>query len=212
MKSRNHGDVHCWSNLQSLIFFSAINHRSADLSLSLFPAMHSSILPAIKTVSDGADFSQTVRPYLPQLYTLPQLVYTALLSGDKLNELRILYLSTNPLILALAVSLFLAPIFLIVSEINKNYSQVDRAWSIMPAIYIAHYSFWAHQHGLPTQRLDHILLFAVAWSIRLTFNYWRKGGYSIGSEDYRWEHIKKFLGPKRMFFFNVTFISFTQSV
>lgn len=22
--------------------------------------------------------------------------------------------------------------------------------------------------------------------IRLTFNYWRKGGYQIGSEDYRW--------------------------
>lgn len=22
--------------------------------------------------------------------------------------------------------------------------------------------------------------------LRLTFNYWRKGGYSIGSEDYRW--------------------------
>lgn len=21
---------------------------------------------------------------------------------------------------------------------------------------------------------------------RLTFNYWRKGGYEIGSEDYRW--------------------------
>lgn len=22
--------------------------------------------------------------------------------------------------------------------------------------------------------------------IRLTFNYWRKGGYNVGSEDYRW--------------------------
>lgn len=22
--------------------------------------------------------------------------------------------------------------------------------------------------------------------IRLTFNYWRKGGYTVGSEDYRW--------------------------
>ena len=174
--------------------------------------MHSSILPAIKTVSDCADFNQTVLPYLPQLYALPQLVYAALLSSDKLNELRILYLSTNPLIFALAFSLFLGPIFLIVSEINKNYSQVDRAWSILPAVYIAHYSFWAHQHSLPTRRLDNILLFAVAWSVRLTFNYWRKGGYSIGSEDYRWEHIKKFLGPTRMFLFNVTFISFAQSV
>jgi len=174
--------------------------------------MHSSVLPAIKAVTDAADFSQTVRPYLPQLYALPQLIYNALLSSDKLNELRILYLSTNPLIFVLALSLFLSPVFLIVSEINKNYSQVDRAWSILPSVYIAHYSFWAHQHGLPTQRLDNILLFAVTWSVRLTYNYWRRGGYSVGSEDYRWEHIKKFLSPTGMFLFNMTFISFTQSV
>ncbi|EDN08820.1 conserved hypothetical protein [Histoplasma mississippiense (nom. inval.)] len=23
-------------------------------------------------------------------------------------------------------------------------------------------------------------------TLRLTFNYWRRGGYSVGSEDYRW--------------------------
>ncbi len=22
--------------------------------------------------------------------------------------------------------------------------------------------------------------------VRLTYNYWRKGGYNVGSEDYRW--------------------------
>ena len=174
--------------------------------------MHSSILPAIKAVTDCADFSQTVRPYLPQLYALPQLIYTALQSGDKLNELRILYLSTNPLIFTLALSLFLSPVFLIVSEINKNYSQVDRAWSILPTVYIAHYCFWAHQHGLPTQWLDNILLFSVAWSARLTFNYWRRGGYSIGSEDYRWAHVKKSTSPMAMFILNATFISFAQNV
>ena len=64
---------------------------------------------------------------------------------------------------------------------------------------------------------------------RLTFNYWRRGGYNIGSEDYRWlvhEHeqrwksdltlsreiIKKELPGVVWFIFNVTFISFYQSV
>ena len=64
---------------------------------------------------------------------------------------------------------------------------------------------------------------------RLTFNYWRRGGYNIGSEDYRWsvlEHeqrwkseltlsreiIKKGLPGVVWFIFNVTFISFYQSV
>lgn len=48
--------------------------------------------------------------------------------------------------------------------------------------------------------------------IRLTYNYWRKGGYSIGSEDYRWEIVKKQVTPFQMFIFNVLFISFAQSV
>jgi len=174
--------------------------------------MHPFVLPTIKSVADAVDFGLTVRPYVPQLYALPQQVYTALQSSDRLNELRILYLSTNPLVFAFAFSLLLVPIFLTVSEITRNYSQVDRAWSILPSIYIGHYCFWAHQQNLPTQRLDYVLIFAVAWSVRLTFNYWRKGGYSVGSEDYRWEHVKKYSGPLGMFAFNLTFISLTQSV
>ena len=48
--------------------------------------------------------------------------------------------------------------------------------------------------------------------IRLTNNYFRKGGYSIGSEDYRWATIKEYIGPTVMFLFNVTFISIIQSL
>jgi steroid 5-alpha reductase family enzyme len=62
----------------------------------------------------------------------------------------------------------------------------------------------------------------------LTFNYWRKGGYSIGSEDYRWsacyayfnysyliphrEVLQKKISPPLFFLFNVTFISLAQSI
>ena len=28
------------------------------------------------------------------------------------------------------------------------------------------------------------------WGIRLTFNFWIKGGYS-GGEDYRWKEVRK---------------------
>jgi steroid 5-alpha reductase family enzyme len=44
----------------------------------------------------------------------------------------------------------------------------------------------------------------------LTFNYWRKGGYNIGSEDYRWEILRKQIPPPFFFLFNVTFISLAQ--
>lgn len=119
-------------------------------------------LPVIKTVSDCADFSKTVSPYMPQLYELPQQV---LQSIPNLQELKVLYVSTNPLISAFALSLFLAPIFLIISEINKNYSQVDRCWSLLPTLYNAHYALYAHAVGLPTQRLDTLLAFSTVWSV-----------------------------------------------
>ena len=48
--------------------------------------------------------------------------------------------------------------------------------------------------------------------LRLTYNYWRKGGYSVGSEDYRWEILRKYISPPLFFVFNVLFISLAQSV
>jgi hypothetical protein len=169
-------------------------------------------LPVLKTAIDSADFTLTVRPYIAQLLDLPKQLSVIASSTSKIDDLGALYLNTNPLVTAFAFSLLLAPIFLVISEINKNYSQVDRAWSILPSIYIAHYTAWAHKNGLPTQRMDNILVFSLIWSTRLTFNYWRKGGYSVGSEDYRWLIVKSKVGPVVMFLFNVTFIALIQSV
>lgn len=50
------------------------------------------------------------------------------------------------------------------------------------------------------------------YQTRLTFNYWRKGGYSVGSEDYRWEIIRQKVPAPLFFVFNVLFISTAQSV
>src|ERR1700722_14456159 len=102
-------------------------------------------LPMIKTLTESTDFSRTVLPYLSQLYDLPQQI---LQSWSNTTELQSIYLSTNPLISAFALSLFLAPVFLIVSEINRNYSQVDRCWSILPTVYNAHFAIYAHMSGL----------------------------------------------------------------
>ncbi|KAL9078006.1 MAG: hypothetical protein Q9157_003066 [Trypethelium eluteriae] len=166
-------------------------------------------VPLIRSLPDCTDFSKVVQPYLPQLYALPQ---QFLHSATNLDDLKQLYVSTNPLIFAFAFSLALAPIFLVLSEINKNYSQVDRCWSILPTIYNIHYDVWAHMNGLPAYRLDNVVAFSTLWSLRLTFNYWRKGGYKIGVEDYRWEIIRGKVHPALFFIFNVTFIATIQSV
>lgn len=166
-------------------------------------------IPVVKTLAECTDFSKTVQPYIPQLYDLPFQIWNNISDASGLLQL---YVNTNPVISAFAFSLFLAPIFLIVSEVNKNYSQVDRVWSILPTVYIAHYDLWARLSGLPTKRLDTLLVFGIIWSGRLTYNYWRKGGYNVGSEDYRWEVLREKIPPPLFFIFNVFFIATAQSV
>lgn len=166
-------------------------------------------LPLVKTLDDCADYSKTVAPFLPQLYDLPYQIAAHITNWQ---ELQLIYVSTNPLITTLALALFLTPVVLAVSEANRNYSQVDRLWSIIPVIYNVHYGLWAHLNGLPTQRLNHVLAVSLIWGARLTFNYWRKGGYTVGSEDYRWNIVKDRIGAPGMFLLNVTFISLGQNI
>ncbi|KAA8568443.1 hypothetical protein EYC84_007475 [Monilinia fructicola] len=87
----------------------------------------------------------------------------------------------------------------------------DVGVSYLP-IYNAHFAIYAHLSGLPAGRLDNVLAFSTIWSLRLTFNYWRKGGYSIGSEDYRWEVLREKIPPALFFVFNIAFISLAQSI
>ncbi|KUI55515.1 hypothetical protein VP1G_02876 [Cytospora mali] len=167
------------------------------------------VLPVLQSFPDCVDWSKTVDPYLPQLYELP----SKLLNITQPDQGPLdLYLKTNPFISGLALSIFFGAIFFVVSEINKNYSQVDRCWSILPTFYIAHFDLWARLSGVPSQRLDLILFFSTLWSARLTFNYWRKGGYEIGSEDYRWEIVRHNVPAWAFLILNITFIAFIQSV
>ncbi|KXJ97618.1 hypothetical protein Micbo1qcDRAFT_143168 [Microdochium bolleyi] len=166
-------------------------------------------LPTVTTLEHCAEWSRVVEPYIPQLYDLPSKFLTSV-TDPKL--LLVLYKTTNPLISGFAFSIAVGFVALVVSEFNRNYSQIDRMWSLLPTIYNAHFAAWTHLHGLPSERVDMILIFSILWSARLTFNYARKGGYSVGSEDYRWEIIKAQVPGVVFFLFNVTFISFIQSV
>jgi hypothetical protein len=123
-------------------------------------------LPPLESVVECADFSKTVVPYISQLYTLPEQL---LQSYNKPEELQAIYLATNPLVSAFAFSLFISPLFLLISEINKNYSQVDRCWSLLPTLYNAHYVLYAHLAGLPTQRLDNLIAVSTVWSVSGSF-------------------------------------------
>lgn len=166
-------------------------------------------LPLLKSVVDCADWSKTVEPFIYQLRPLPQLVAASITNPAALKQI---YVDANPLITAFAFSLALSPVALVVSEINKNYSQIDRLWSILPNLYNLHYALWTYLSGNNIDRVGLAALATTVWSSRLTYNYWRRGGYQIGSEDYRWAIIKDYIGPTVMFLFNISFISVIQSV
>ncbi|MBS1231942.1 MAG: hypothetical protein H6R35_780, partial [Bacteroidetes bacterium] len=57
------------------------------------------------------------------------------------------------------------------------------------------------------------------WGLRLSYNFYRKGGYNIipwkGEEDYRWGHLRKtplLKGRLRFGLFNLLFISLYQNI
>ncbi|KAF4983214.1 hypothetical protein FZEAL_1317 [Fusarium zealandicum] len=166
-------------------------------------------LPFLKSVEDCGDYAKTVEPFIPQLYALPGQILNNIANPSALKQL---YVDTNPLISAFEASVALSFVVLVASEINRNFSQIDRLWSILPNLYVVHLAVWARLAGLAHSRIDLVAVATTLWSCRLTFNYWRKGGYNVGSEDYRWEILQRYVPRFVWFIFNVTFISFYQSV
>ncbi|RPA81878.1 DUF1295-domain-containing protein [Ascobolus immersus RN42] len=165
------------------------------------------ILPIIKEAIDAADYTLTAKPYL-SLSTVTNAASTFISNPIAAYQL------TNPLTTSFLVANVLAGFIFIASEITGDHSVVDRLWSLLPPFYILHFTFWAHIAGVDSNRLDMMATIAVLWGARLTFNFWRKGGYTSGGEDYRWEVIRQKLFPKRwqMSIFNFTFISWYQSI
>ena len=96
---------------------------------------------------------------------------------------------------------------LVASTLSRNYSQVDKLWSITPMIY-------AWRLAIDSRTILMAIIVSI-WSIRLTYNFNRRGGYTWppwkGEEDYRWSYVQThdyvpFLRNRVVFFiFNIIF-------
>ncbi len=102
----------------------------------------------------------------------------------------------------------------IVSEITRNYSQVDKLWSLLPPAYA-----WITVASFPTARTVIMAVLVTLWGLRLSYNFHRKGGYNIvpwrGEEDYRWKILRDssaLKGRLRFGLFNLLFISLYQNI
>jgi steroid 5-alpha reductase family enzyme len=97
----------------------------------------------------------------------------------------------------------------IIGELAKNNSQVDKLWSIVPIYYVWHMTAL----GSWDPRMILMSILVSIWGIRLTYNFARRGAYSLrfwsGEEDYRWEVLRKRKGfnkPLIWMLFNLFFI------
>ena len=113
------------------------------------------------------------------------------------------------------IMLAVSALTFVVSELTRNYSQVDRLWSLMPIVYV--WLFAAR--GAWDSRLVLMAVLVTAWGLRLSFNFWRRGGYGwppwSGEEDHRWAVLRKrpeLAAPWRWRLFNLGFISLYQNL
>lgn len=101
----------------------------------------------------------------------------------------------------------------VVGELTGNNSQVDKLWSILPIVYA-----WVIVGKSEVNlRLIVMAILVSLWGIRLTYNFAKKGAYSIkfwsGEEDYRWIVLRE--DPRlnkrwKWALFNLFFISIYQ--
>ena len=104
----------------------------------------------------------------------------------------------------------------VVGEISRNNSQVDKLWSIVPIYYVWHMVFLAPELS---ERMVLMAILVTIWGARLTFNFARRGAYTLrfwaGEEDYRWEALRNRPGFNNKFIwglFNLFFISAYQNI
>lgn len=95
------------------------------------------------------------------------------------------------------------------STITKEYSWVDRIWSVIPVCYGIWFAYCA---GFSNLRVNLMAALVAAWGARLTFNFARKGGYAKGGEDYRWPVLRAKMKPWQWQLFSLFFIAIFQQL
>ncbi|OMJ29750.1 hypothetical protein AYI69_g727 [Smittium culicis] len=114
----------------------------------------------------------------------------------------------------LSLAVYISSLVPVGSLKKRNYSYVDRLWSLTPVIYSLVYvaSLLANSPAIATNSRTLYVSFAIfVWGSRLTYNFYRRDGYSLDTEDYRWEHVRRIISNAALWeIFNFVFISFFQ--
>jgi steroid 5-alpha reductase family enzyme len=125
----------------------------------------------------------------------------------------------DPLSISWVLMLTISLYSFVFSVVSGNCSKVDQIWSITPELYgwLFYYLFYTSDvKSTEFNNKGYILCILITiWGIRLTYNFWRRGGYGNffqHEEDYRWPILRKFINNTFLFLiFNISFISFYQN-
>ena len=112
-------------------------------------------------------------------------------------------LTGTPIGAALDLSIVISASLWLLSVITREYSWVDRVWSICPLLYCLIVVLLLESFS---PRIVLMTSLVGLWGIRLTYNLARKGGYWCGSEDYRWAVVRERVGPIWFQILNITLI------
>lgn len=141
--------------------------------------------------------------------TLTLAVLGFVLGGFHLSELQY-----DTLMILCIVCLISMVYCFVVGEITRNNSQMDKLWSILPIVY----AWIIVIKGDMNVRLIIMAILITLWGSRLTYNFAKKGAYSIkfwsGEEDYRWIVLRqnpKFNQKWKWALFDLFFISIYQN-
>jgi len=144
------------------------------------------------------------------------------------------YQSTEPLQSGLGASFWISVVAWLLAEITGNASQIDRVWTFLPVIFSAHFTLYPYLVGGATstafaasnklsqpdvpgvsnsidKRMLLILVLQCCWSLRLSYNTFRRGLFSIWDEDYRWPILRQRMSKIQFKLLNFFFIAFTQT-
>ena len=139
--------------------------------------------------------------------------------GKGLGHLLLAIREGDATMISCAVCAVVILLCFVTSQATGNASQVDKLWSVIPAVY--GWIFAAKSGFAPRAALVAVLV--SAWAIRLTANFARRGGYDgvlagrpwDGEQDYRWPHLRTktaLSNPALWVVFDLVFVAAYQNV
>lgn len=193
-----------------MIFIPFVSHRKRKYINKSFNTIHRLIPISFNRIQ-----SDTMSTLSEVMSTTARLVQDLSRSSSTLTEfVSNSFTDSNPLIHTISVTIVVILVVYVLGLLTGKHSFVDKAWSIVPVYY-------AWQFGLaelsssdrgvyPRAAVASCII--TVWGIRLTYNFWRKGGYRWEEEDYRWPALRERMHPAVYQVFHIFFIAIAQNI